>query len=134
MAIFQAILWNKVISESKGIRESYRCKSCKQVDMDEAVKELLKYKPIYPFASNIRCPMANNYNVMERGNKQMAINYVPWNAITVRFKYPRPCKDALRTHSADNGIYNKFDDKSRIYHIKPTLEDFHKTTSMASRS
>ena len=77
MAICQTILRNKVIFESKGIWESYRCKSCKQVDMDEAIKELLKYKPIYPFASNIYCPMVNNYNWMERGHKQMVINYVP---------------------------------------------------------
>ena len=102
--------------------------------MDEAIKELLKYKPIYPFASNIYCPMVNNYNWMERGHKQMVINYVPWNAITIRFKYPRPHKDGLWTHSTDNGIYNKFDDKSRLCRIKTTLEDIHKTTSKASRS
>ena len=102
--------------------------------MDEAIKELLKYKPIYPFASNIYCPMVNNYNWMERGHKQMVINYVPWNAITIRFKYPRPHKDALWTHSTDNGIYNKFDDKSGLYRIKTTLEDIHKTTSRASQS
>ena len=45
--------------------------------MDEAIKELIKYKPIYPFASNVYCPMVNYYNVMERGHKQMVINYVP---------------------------------------------------------
>lgn len=77
--------------------------------------------------------MVNKHNVMKRGNKLMVINYAPLNAIATKFKYPIPCKDQLWTHLIDNGFYNKFDDKIRLYHIKTTLEDIHKTTSGASK-
>ena len=44
-----------------------------RVDMDESIKELLKYKPIYPSTSKSYCValMVNKHNVMKIGNKRM---------------------------------------------------------------